>query len=44
MSGSHCDDLVEKTGTALNEEVVMLMLLAVQKGNVELSVKTAWRR
>jgi hypothetical protein len=42
--GSHCGNLVEKTATALNEEAVMLMLLAVQKGNVELSVKLAWRR
>jgi hypothetical protein len=43
MNGSHCGDLVEKTAAALNEETVMLMLLAVQKGNVELSVKLAWR-
>ena len=44
MNGSHCGNLVEKTATALNEETVMLMLLAVQRGNVELSVKLAWRR
>ena len=44
MNGSHCDQLVEKTAAALNEEAVMLMLLAVQRGNVELSVKIAWRR
>jgi hypothetical protein len=44
MNGSNCGDLVEKTAAALNEEAVMLMLLAVQRGNVELSVKVAWRR
>ena len=44
MNGSHCGNLVEKTAAALNEEAVMLMLLAVQRGNVELSAKTAWRR
>ena len=44
MNGSHCGNLVEKTATALNEEAVMLMLLAVQRGNVELSVKIAWKR
>jgi hypothetical protein len=44
MNGSHCGNLVDKTATALNEEAVMLMLLAVQRGNVELSVKLAWRR
>ena len=43
MNGSHCGNLVEKRATALNEEAVMLMLLAVQRGNVELSVKLAWR-
>jgi hypothetical protein len=44
MNGSHCGNLVDKTATALNEEAVMLMLLAVQRGNVELSVKLAWRQ
>ena len=44
MNGSHCGNLVEKTAAALNDEVVMLMLLAVQRGNVELSVKVAWIR
>ena len=42
-NGSQCHNLVEKTAAALNEEAVMLMLLAVQRGNVELSVKEAWR-
>ena len=44
MNGSHCRNLVEKTAAALNDEAVMLMLLAVQRGNVELSVKIAWGR
>ena len=44
LKGSPCGNLVEKTATALNDEAVLLMLLAVQRGNVELSVKEAWRR
>jgi hypothetical protein len=44
MNGSHCGNLVEKTAAALNEEAVLLMLLAVQRGNIELSVKLAWRQ
>ena len=44
MNGSHCGNLIEKTAAALSKEAVMLMLLAVQRGNVELSVKEAWRR
>jgi hypothetical protein len=44
VNGSHCGDLVEKTAAALNEEAIVLMLLAVQRGNVELSVKLAWKR
>ena len=43
MNGSHCDDLIEKTAATLNEDAVMLMLLAVQKNNVEFSVKFAWK-
>jgi len=43
LNGSHCGDLIEETAAALNEEAVTLMLLTVQKGNVELSVKLAWR-
>jgi hypothetical protein len=41
---SHCKDLIEKTAAALNEDTVTLMLLAVQTGNIELSVKTALNR
>ena len=44
MVGRHCGNLVEKTAAALNEETVLLMLLAVQRGNVELSVKLAWQQ
>ena len=44
MNGSNCGDLIEMTVAALNEDAVMLMLVAVQKNNVELSVKLAWKR
>jgi hypothetical protein len=44
MNGSHCGDLVEKTAAALDDDAVMLMLVAVQMNNVELSVKLAWKR
>ena len=44
MNGSHCGDLIEKTAAALNDDAVMLMLLAVQRNNVELSVKLAWKQ
>ena len=44
MKGGQCGELVEKTAAALNDDAVMLMLLAVQRGNVDLSVRTAWRR
>ena len=39
--GGHCGDLLEKTATALDKDTVALMLLAVQRGNLELSVKMA---
>ena len=44
MNGSHCGNLIERTATALNDEAVLLMLLVVQRGNVELSVKQAWKQ
>ena len=44
MEESRCDDLIEQTAEALNEDVVALMLLAVQRGNLELSIKTALSR
>jgi hypothetical protein len=37
-------ELVEKTAAALNEEAVMLMLLTLQRENVDFNVKLAWRR
>ena len=40
----HCGDLIEKTAAALDEDAVALMLLAVQNGNLELSVKVALNR
>ena len=39
-----CDKLIENTAMALNEDIVTLMLLAVQRGNLELSVKIALNR
>jgi hypothetical protein len=44
MKDSCCDDLLETTAAALNEDAVALMLLAVQNDNLELSVKTALNR
>ena len=41
MKDSCCDKLVEETAAALTEDTVALMLLAVQKNNLNLSVKTA---
>ncbi|KAH9051714.1 hypothetical protein EDB87DRAFT_1571155, partial [Lactarius vividus] len=39
-----CDWLIEMTAAALNDDIVRLMLLAVQMGNLELSVKEALGR
>ncbi|KAH9164989.1 hypothetical protein EDB89DRAFT_1892434, partial [Lactarius sanguifluus] len=39
-----CDKLIEMTAAALNDDIVELMLLAVQRGNLELSVKIALKR
>ncbi|KAH9167006.1 hypothetical protein EDB89DRAFT_1854146 [Lactarius sanguifluus] len=39
-----CEKLIETTSAALNDDIVGLMLLAVQMGNVELSVKKALKR
>ncbi|KAF8263471.1 hypothetical protein EI94DRAFT_1807146 [Lactarius quietus] len=41
MNDSRCDDLVAETAGALNVDTVVLMLFAVRRGNIELSVKTA---
>ena len=43
MKYSCCNSLVEETAVSLNEDTVVLMLLAVQKNNLDLSVKTALR-
>ena len=40
----HCGDLIEKTAAALSDDIVKLMLLAVQRENLELSVKVALNR
>ena len=44
MKDSRCDNLVEETAAALNEDTIVLMLLAAQKSNLTLSVKTALRQ
>jgi hypothetical protein len=36
-----CIDLVETTSNALRDDVTALMLLAVQKDNLELSIRQA---
>jgi hypothetical protein len=33
-----CNELIKKTAAALNEDIVTLMLLAVQRNGLELSV------
>ena len=42
--GQQCNELIEKTASELSDGVVSLMLLAVQKDNLELSIKQAVRR
>ena len=39
--GQRCADLIEMTANALSGGVVALMLVAVQKDNLELSIKWA---
>ena len=39
--GKHCTELLVKTANALNDKVVSVMLLAVQKKNLELSISIA---
>ena len=39
-----CSDLIEVTANALSGDIVTLMLLAVQRDNLELSVKLAIKR
>ncbi|KAH9168907.1 GTP-binding protein [Lactarius sanguifluus] len=44
MENMRCDKLIETTAAALNDDIVGLMLLVVQRGNLKLSVKTALKR
>lgn len=44
MQNGRCDNLIEKTAATLNDDVVALMLLAVQRDNLELSVRMALDR
>ncbi|KAH9059281.1 hypothetical protein EDB87DRAFT_777548 [Lactarius vividus] len=44
MQNMRCDKLLETTAAALNDDVVGLMLLDVQRSNLNLSVKTALKR
>ncbi|KAH8995852.1 hypothetical protein EDB86DRAFT_1069053 [Lactarius hatsudake] len=39
-----CDKLIETTAAALNDDIVELMLLVVQRGNLELSIRRALKR
>ena len=39
--GQRCNDLIDVTANALSAGVVVLMLIAVQRDNLELSVKQA---
>jgi hypothetical protein len=39
--GERCVDLIAKTADALGDSVLSLMLIAVQKDNLELSVNQA---
>lgn len=42
--GERCDSLIAETSNALDRGVVALMLLAVQRGNLEMSVRVAVTR
>ena len=44
VQSSRCDDLIEKTAASLNEDIVTLMLIAVQRDNLQLSVNMALKR
>jgi hypothetical protein len=39
--GNRCTPLLEETADALSDNVVSLMLLSVQKDNLELNIKLA---
>jgi len=40
-AGERCTELIEKTASELSNGIVSLMLLAVQKDNLELSINYA---
>ena len=42
--GERCTGLIEMTANALSDDVVALMLVAIQRGNLELSMKQAIER
>ena len=42
--GQRCAGLIELTANALGDDAVTLMLVAVQRDNLELSIKQAIRR
>jgi hypothetical protein len=44
VPGQKCTELIEATARALSRDVVGLMLLAVQKDNLELSIRQAVNR
>ena len=44
LQNSRCDNLIEATAAALNDDIVTLMLLAVQRDNLQLSVRIALKR
>jgi hypothetical protein len=44
IQNRRCNELIENTAAALNEDILALMLFAVQRGNLELSVKMALKR
>ncbi|KAH9016200.1 hypothetical protein EDB84DRAFT_1582029 [Lactarius hengduanensis] len=44
MKSMRCDKLIEATAAALNNDIAGLMLLAVQRGNLKLSVIAALKR
>ena len=41
IQNRRCDDLIEKTVATLNDDIIVSMLLAVQRSNLELSVRSA---
>ena len=41
---ARCNTLLEETAEALNKDVLALMLLAVQKADLGLSIRTAVKR